>query len=156
TQATKTGTLNKRAEAWYRIAELQRDLGNVDEQYDALQEAIRVSPESGGAVDAALGLVSRKDLEANERVRLALRLVRTGQVPRGMREMAIALATGKVKDASAVRYELGRLHFGYGRYSDAIKELSRVARGTEKRVEARFMMARAQYRSGKDEAARQT
>jgi soluble lytic murein transglycosylase len=156
TAATKTGSAGKRAEAWFRVAELQRDLGNSAAQHDALLDAIETAPESQAAADAAFVLVERKGITTEDRVLAARTLIRSGHVSRGVKEAERALATGRVKSTSQLHYDVGRVLFGAGRYNDAIKHLKLVARGHGKRTDARFLMARAQYRSGKTTAGKQT
>lgn len=157
TAATTNGTASKRAEAWYRIAELQRDRHNPAAQRAALFSTIREAPESDAAGDAARELAALKDLSSTEQVLVARTLMRTGEVASGVRAMEAALKTGKIPatDRSQIHYELGRVLFTAGKYADAVRHLKEVT-GTTLRADARYLRARSSYRLNKTAEGKQT
>ncbi len=156
--ATTGGSAGRRAEAWYRVAELQHDLGNRSAQRAALVAAMKAAPESDVAADAARALLGFDDLAASERLLAGRTLMRAGEITRGMRELERARASGKLSLAqrSQIRYDLGRVLFSLGRYKDAIKQLQAVPHTSEPAADARFLLARSQYRLDRAAAGRRT
>jgi hypothetical protein len=78
-QASRTGSATKRADAWYRIAELQRDRGNVAAQRAALLLATQTSPASEAGIDAARELGRFANLSDDERIQIARMLFGSGR-----------------------------------------------------------------------------
>lgn len=148
TAATTNGAASKRAEAWYRIAELQRDSQNPAAQRTALSNAIHEAPESERAGDAARELALLTDLSVSEQMLAARTLMRTGDVPRGVRVAETALKDGKVPAAnrSQLHYDLGRALFGAGKYDDASRHLKAVTGKDERAADARYLLARSNFR----------
>lgn len=154
--ATNVGTAANRADAWYRVAELQQELGNAQAERVALLRALQVTPESEAALKAALALVDKPRLTIEEQLQVGRSLIRNGEITRGVRVLERALDTGDVTERSKLRYELGRVLFGAGRYADATRHLRRVASGFAQAADARFLLGRAQYRNEQKTHGRQT
>lgn len=154
--ATNVGTAANRADAWYRVAELHRELGNAQSERVALLRALQVTPASEAAPKAALALVEKPGLTIEEQLQAGRSLMRNGEITRGVRELERALDAGKVAERSKLRFELGRVLFGAGRYADATRHLQGVAAGFAQAADARFLLGRAQYRNGQMTEGKQT
>jgi soluble lytic murein transglycosylase len=154
--ATNVGTAANRADAWFRVAELNSELGNARSERVALLRALQVTPESDAALKAALVLAEKPRLTIEEQLQVGRSLMRNGEITRGVRVLERALATGKVTERSQLRYELGRVLFGAGRYADAIRHLRTVASGYSQASNARFLLGRARYRNGLVTEGKQT
>jgi soluble lytic murein transglycosylase len=154
--ATNVGTAANRADAWYRVAELHKELGNAEPERVALLRALQVTPESEAALKAALALADKPRLTIEEQLQVGRSLMRNGEITRGVRVLERALDTGNVAERSKLRFELGRVLFGAGRYADASRHLRRVASGFAQAADARFLLGRAQYRNDQMTEGRKT
>lgn len=149
TSATTSGTASKRAEAWYRIAELQRDSQDPTAQRAGLLNAIREAPGSDPARDAALEIAAMTDLSSTEQILVARTLMRTGDLVRGTRLMESALKIAPEADRAQIRFELGRVLFGAGKYADASRHLRAVTGKNALAADARYLLARSIYRQSR-------
>lgn len=119
--ATMTGPAWKRADAWYRLAELRRDGGNRDGERSALWQSMRTAPASDAAIDAARRLAELNGLSADQQLAVGRALLRVAPT-KGIAQLQRAVATGELKPDSE--------------------------------ADARFLLGRAQHRSGKRDAGR--
>lgn len=78
TLATKTGSAIKRAEAWYRVAELQKGR-DMAAHRAALLLATQTSPSSEAGIDAARELHAFDNLSADERIQVGRMLFGSGR-----------------------------------------------------------------------------
>jgi soluble lytic murein transglycosylase len=81
-----------------------------------------------------------------------------GETARGIRELERAVkGTALSLDSRAeIRYEMGRVLFGTGKYKEAVAQLNRVPTAHKRAPDARFLLARSQYRMGQEEQGLRT
>lgn len=92
-------------------------------------------------------------LSPEERIEAGRAHMRNGDVAVGIREIERALTSGELHPATAAeaRYDLGRVLFSIGKYTQAVTHLKRVPRDHARGADARYLLARAYYRTGREE-----
>ena len=146
--ATESGSLSKRATAWYVISEIARDGGRRAEQRAALLRALQMAPGSDAAADAARILTQFSDLASAERLMVGRALMAAGETRRAIKDLRTYLAASSdAQQRAAVQYEIGRALFNLGEYPAAARELIAIPASSERAPDARFLAARAEHRA---------
>jgi soluble lytic murein transglycosylase len=158
--AELAGSPRRRSEAWRAIGEMRLEAGDTASAVVALTQAMDVWPNSDAALEAARLLSPLPGITAQHQLRIGRIYLRYGNEKRGLEGLrAFLTASGHPADTIArVRLEIGRAHFAAGRYNDATRVLTELARSSTapSAAEALYLAGRSQYRSGDEAAGRRT
>jgi soluble lytic murein transglycosylase len=161
-------------------AEVRTRLGKVDATLAsfAWRSRVRAHAESGArgrALEIARAAVKREspsaradawsfvmelgpELSAADRASAGRAFLANGETTRGIKELEAAVKGTELSlDRRAeIRYELGRILFFGAKYKEAAAQLNRVPLAHSRAPDARFLLARAQYRAGQQEQGLKT
>jgi soluble lytic murein transglycosylase len=148
-----------RSEAWLRVGEIRRALGDADGARTAFRQSMTVHPTSDAALSAATALTSLGGLRVRDNLIMGRVYLRHGNSARGIAALSAYLNSGSLERAESLRtqLELGRALFNAGRYADATTMLRAYADSTtdkESAADALYTVIRATYRAGDEPAAR--
>jgi soluble lytic murein transglycosylase len=147
--ATAASTASERAFAWSRAGELHAARRDGGRALEAFRAAMRESPSTPGGLAAARGAHDLPGLTADDRLLVGRTLLAHGGIDRGIPMLEAYAASPGVAAAerNAVLVETGRTLFNARRYEHAERHL----RAADALPEAGFLLARAQYRQGRQE-----
>ncbi|MEX2282422.1 MAG: transglycosylase SLT domain-containing protein [Gemmatimonadota bacterium] len=158
--AELAGSPRRRSEAWRAIGEMRLETGDTASAVIALTQAMDVWPNSDAALEAARLLSPLPGITGQHQLRIGRIYLRYGNEKRGLEGLrAFLTASGIPADTIArVRLEIGRAHFAAGRYNDAAKVFSELARAStvSSAAEALYLAGRSQYRGGDEADGRRT
>ncbi|MGQ0816184.1 MAG: transglycosylase SLT domain-containing protein [Gemmatimonadota bacterium] len=119
-----------------------------------LARTLTTSPSAGTRAAAWWHVIELQPrLSARDRAAAGRAFLRNGETSAGLRELEAAVTAGELplSERAEIRFELGRAFFDSGKYKEAITNLERVPRSHARAADARFLLARAQYRSGRSD-----
>jgi soluble lytic murein transglycosylase len=149
-----------RARLWFMAAEARLAEGDSAGARTALNRAIDAGAGTPGALEAARLLSNFPRLDAAEHLRVGRTYLRAGNLARAASgiDAYLSAASPAASERDALLLELGRARFRQARYADAEPRLERAsgAADTEVGAEALFLLARSQYRQGRQDQGRAT
>jgi soluble lytic murein transglycosylase len=158
--AELAGSSRRRSEAWRAIGEMRLETGDTASAVIALTKAMDVWPNSDAALEAARLLSPLPGITAQHQLRIGRIYLRYGNQKRGLEGLRAFLTSSgiPVDTIARVRLEIGRAHFAAGRYGDAAKAFSELARASAAPFapEALYLAGRSQYRGGDEADGRRT
>lgn len=151
----------RRAAAWTLAGQLRQERGDLNGARAAFIRAMNASDGSAAAVDAARALTAMPGLSAEDQLLAGRVFLRHGNITRGVTGMRAYLDSGRGGPAERERvmYEVANAYFRAGQYRDAERALLGVAgsvRDPAVASDASYTAARAQYRDGRTDLARET
>jgi soluble lytic murein transglycosylase len=151
----------RRAAAWTLLGEIRTERGDVHGARTAFIRAMNSAPASTAAVEAARAMERMSALSAEDRLLIGRVYLRHGHTARGVEGVRAYLATGRGTAAARARltYDIANAHFRADDYAAAEASLLALgATATDRSVagDALHAAARAQYRDGRHDAARET
>jgi soluble lytic murein transglycosylase len=158
--APRLTSSSRRAEAWALAGTLRLQAGDTLHARDAFRHAVEQAILSKDAAEAARQLTAMQPTP-DDQLRIARLLLRNGDYERGsaaLRSYA-SQPTVSADTRAQLQMELGHALFRGARFADAIHALQPVASDTTRPViaaEALYLIGRSQYRSGQQDAARNT
>lgn len=148
-----------RSEAWLRVGEIRKLLGDNDGARAAFRQSMAINPASDASLGAATALTSIGGQSTRDNLIMGRVYLRHGSSARGIAGLSAYLNSGSLGPDETLRtqLELGRAYFNAGRYADATTMLRTFAAGTpdkESAADALYTVIRATYRAGDEAAAR--
>jgi soluble lytic murein transglycosylase len=151
----------RRAAAWTLLGELRIERGDLRGARTAFIRAMNVAPASTAAIEAARAMAATTGLSAEDRLLIGTVYLRHGNTARGIEAIRDYLASGRGTPAARARlaYEVASAQFHAGDYAPAEASLLALGAGVADRAVASDALhdaARAQYRDGRHDDARET
>ena len=144
--------------AWRSQIRAHAESGNRTRATELARAATRSSSASKRAGGWSFLMDLDVALTAAERADAGRALLANGETTLGLRELekAVTSKTLSLSDRAEIRYEMGRVLFGIGKYKEAAAQLNRVPTAHTRAADARFLIGRSQYRMGQQEQGLRT